>query len=713
MANMDRKIQADTVPDIPASTFRSECTFRVGATRRNRPSNHNRVLLRAVEEHSSANLIPSPEPETSRRSDPGPPAPRAGSCLWATAPRPSLGPVPVPRSATNLKTFVHLLLGSQLTCGSGAWKRAFRRILTSASFHGVQIEVEVGQYVQLYPLTCNVSLNPHPHIKALGSWIKYYSLRDAVQITQSARGVFLVRVSSTLQTVSKVQRKFRMHMNILGPLACHFAIPLLRMQRRESPSVQTNDTERQIPSPSLASGIAAALRWNLFTSQGRAEILEEYYQIFLSRETTRPDGHSYGSDPDRTPRNSVEPSTPSRFETTNTPSFSGTTLRTNANDGEREEGTAVAKNQRTPKSAYEKKRELRCPFSAAGRGNGKCLTYSTKFVHRLKSDHLIPDHRLEKASLDLRPRKQGESEESKWDRLFPKVIKGWDKPLPSCYYSANYQPLIGLESLLRSEADRLGQESLRTLSDNAGASNTHPYSADDYLSQPPAQVNQVLNSLSYVNEISSAEAERDTVSPYQAVVDEQNNSFMYDGVVANHIDMQSLPATSYHPSQRVPWTSGTSSSESSSLSPFVSGSDFSHSVTSSIGSCTRGSSLTQTWICRCKRHSEICKELQNNATPRSDSCKGCHGVFSWSDKATPFIISGEQGSGLCRCGSHSPECIIFRHEYDAGKCTCCKGWMPFSDRATPFLLAVPTTSIASPAGENDYSGMMDWNAASL
>jgi len=46
----------------------------------------------------------------------------------------------------------------------------------------------------------------------------------------------------------------------------------------------------------------------------------------------------------------------------------------------------VSGKKRSTKTANEKEEELRCPEAAAGRGRtAKCLTYSTKLVHRLKS----------------------------------------------------------------------------------------------------------------------------------------------------------------------------------------------------------------------------------------------------------------------------------------------------------------------------------------
>jgi hypothetical protein len=126
-------------------------------------------------------------------------------------------------------------------------------------------------------------------------------------------------------------------------------------------------------------------------------------------------------------------------------------------------------------------------------------------------------------------------------------------------------------------------------------------------------------------------------------------------------------------------------------------------------------------ICRCKRHSQICYLLQHMGRPRSETCQGCHGFFSWSHDATPYLVaprtatqdSAFGGEKLCRCKTHTPECITFFIAFDAGKCTCCHGWLPFSDRAMPFIKSGSgprprTVDSSCVVDDADLSGMMNW-----
>jgi hypothetical protein len=601
-----------------------------------------------------------------------------------------------PAVRTTLWSLIPLALNRLGCCHSKMIKR----------LHGLIAPIELDHYLQVCSLGGDTLLDPYPEIKALGRWIKYYSLRGSLRIMPSTRVGFEVCLSETLHTSSKIQRTFRLHMDVFGPLAHRFDIPLPQTRRDCLHAHHGADNPKA--SPSREAGITATIRGLAISPALKAQILEEYYQIFLSERRITPLGHVYGYDSDRNPQPGAEPPPTSQSDTnTGKPSFSAALPGARTNDNDAEEDTTVSR-KRIRKTADEKEAELRCPEAAVGRGYAKCLTYSTRQVHRLKSDHLMPDHQFQRHMLEIGRGKRGETEEHKWVRLFLKLNPDWNTNPPSPYYSANYQTLQDFGTFLRGEAEHFRQAGFRALTVDRGMASTPGSNVDNHASQSPAPVNQVSHQLSILNDISVVSADERPNLPQHASLDEQAYSLAGINVIDYHSSLLPLPSTSSRSLRYVPRTSSTNSSRTS-LSRLISGS----SMISSVPSSHQTFSSAQPSICRCKKHSAVCQKLQN-ARPRLETCQGCQGLFSWSDKATPYIVSSDTpDSALCRCESHLQECIFFMDKYDAGKCTCCDGWMPFSDRATPLILPASKSDAGLLIDENDFSDMMNWDAPSL
>ncbi|KIW68474.1 hypothetical protein PV04_04416 [Phialophora macrospora] len=572
-------------------------------------------------------------------------------------------------------------------------------------FHGFNTLIEPDHYLQVCSLACETLLDPYPEIKALGRWIKYYSLRGSLRIMPSTRAGFEVCLSETLHTTSKVQRTFRIHMDVFGPLAHRFAIPLPQT-RRNCLHAQHGAVYPKVR-PSREAGITATIKRLAISHALKAQILEEYYQIFLSKRRITPIGHAYGCDSGRTPQPGAEPPPASQSETNNGKLSSATLPGARTNDNDADEDTTVSR-KRIRKTADEKEAELRCPEAAVGRGYAKCLTYSTRQVHRLKSDHLMPDHQFQRHALEIGRGKRGETEEHKWVRLFLKLNPDWNTNPPSPYYSANYQTLQDFGTFLRGEAEHFRQAGFRALAVDRGLASEPGSNVDNLSSQSPAPVNQLSHQPSILNDFSVTPADERPKEPHDASLDEQAYSLTGSNVADYHSSLLPVASSSSRSLRYVPRTSSTNSSRTS-LSRLISGS----SMISSVPSSHQAFSSAQPSICRCKKHSPVCQKLQN-ARPRSETCQGCQGLFSWSDKATPYIVSSDTpDSVLCRCESHYQECIFFMDKYDAGKCTCCDGWMPFSDRATPLILPASKSDTGASIDENDFSDMMNWDAPSL
>jgi hypothetical protein len=131
--------------------------------------------------------------------------------------------------------------------------------------------------------------------------------------------------------------------------------------------------------------------------------------------------------------------------------------------------------KRAKKTAEEKRLELRCPESAAGRETlAKCCTFSSKSVDRLKSvrqlytlsmsifdqeiwdkvltfsqDHLKKDHGFAKDKLDIGRRKQGDTEPDLWRRLFLKLNPNWLEEYPNTPSPCKTFPTLVIPSFSR------------------------------------------------------------------------------------------------------------------------------------------------------------------------------------------------------------------------------------------------------------------------
>jgi hypothetical protein len=148
----------------------------------------------------------------------------------------------------------------------------------------------------------------------------------------------------------------------------------IRNSRRECQSAPVSITRNNLRVPALRARI-------------KAQVIHEYYEKFSTGWIKRPgeadgDGSSNtSSDSDRTPQGSVGLTHDQCTGLGHNSSTGGNMLQ--------EYGQAhgpVSGKKRSTKTANEKEEELRCPEAAAGRGTtAKCLTYSTKLVHRLKS----------------------------------------------------------------------------------------------------------------------------------------------------------------------------------------------------------------------------------------------------------------------------------------------------------------------------------------
>jgi hypothetical protein len=148
----------------------------------------------------------------------------------------------------------------------------------------------------------------------------------------------------------------------------------IRNSRRECQSAPVSITLNNLRVPALRARI-------------KAQVIHEYYEKFSTGWSKRPsetdgDGSSNtSSDSDRTPQGSVGLTHDQCTGLGHNSPAGGNLLQ--------EHGQAhgpVSGKKRSTKTANEKEEELRCPEAAAGRGRtAKCLTYSTKLVHRLKS----------------------------------------------------------------------------------------------------------------------------------------------------------------------------------------------------------------------------------------------------------------------------------------------------------------------------------------
>jgi hypothetical protein len=131
--------------------------------------------------------------------------------------------------------------------------------------------------------------------------------------------------------------------------------------------------------------------------------------------------------------------------------------------------------KRAKKTAEEKQLELRCPEFAAGRETlGKCWTFSSKSVDRLKSvrqlytlsmsifdreiwdkvltfflDHLKKDHGFAREKLDIGRRKQGDTEPNLWRRLFLKLNPNWLNEHPNTPSPCKTFPTLVIPYFLR------------------------------------------------------------------------------------------------------------------------------------------------------------------------------------------------------------------------------------------------------------------------
>ncbi|EXJ60655.1 hypothetical protein A1O7_04808 [Cladophialophora yegresii CBS 114405] len=507
----------------------------------------------------------------------------------------------------------------------------------------------MDQYLNLYSLSCETLLDPYREIKALGRWIKFYSIGGSLRVTQPTRLGFEICLSKSLHTASKVKRTFQIHIDVFGQLAQLFAIPLPASPRDGLHS--QHGTNQPKSGPSREPGNAIVIEALVFPHSLKTQILEDCYQSFLSKQRITPTGHGQGCASERTPQNGAEaPTTTHSDSSARTACISAAVagVRSNDNDNDSDEDATVSR-KRIRKTADEKEAELRCPEAAAGRGYAKCLTYSTRQVHRLKSDHLMPDHQFQRHMLEIGRGKRREAEEHKWVRLFLKLNPDWNTNPPSPYYSTNYQTLHDFGTFLRGEAEQFWQAGFRALGDR-GMGNTLASNVGDHPSQSPAPVSQLSHQVSISNDISITSVDERPNLGHHASLDEQS----YSAAGLNMLDYQS------------------------NLLPFPSTSS------RSLG------------------------KLQT-AKPRLETCQGCQGWFSWSAKATPYVVS----SGLCRCESHLQQCVYFMDKYDAGKCTCCDGRMPFSDRATPFILPAFKIDTGPLIDENDFSDMMNWDASGL
>jgi hypothetical protein len=158
------------------------------------------------------------------------------------------------------------------------------------------------------------------------------------------------------------------------------------------------------------------------------------------------------------------------------------------------------------------------------------------------------------------------------------------------------------------------------------------------------------------------------------------------------------------------WPASKNSNSTSSSGIVTESSEMVQTVGTSLSLLPQSLASPEAKVCRCKRHTDICERAQY--TTRAEFCQGCRGFFSWSARATPFIIYNEHTSHkLCRCDWHNADCRNFRDEFDAGKCKCCLGWMTFSDRADLLILSPKKQARAEIHDDHDFSDIMNWDTA--
>ena len=541
----------------------------------------------------------------------------AGSKVDASSPSNSGTPFPHPSANTKVRNLMRLALRLQQSQLSSEGKLALDRMLILfAQLHGRDGVVRLTRYLRLHPPLYQTPLDPYREMKALGRWIRDHNHSRSLQITHFPHGVFGIHVHSVLCTAAKVATTFSMHADALVPLAQLFAIPLPQRQPVNQSDIQAASKHHLTLRQRTAMGISFVSCTPAFSTAVKAELLEEYYRVFLSRRRTNPLGHGYGSDSDRTPGKSSQSPTSPRSAAQHHPSFP-TQVSPSVTQSDRDDGPAISR-KRLRKTAGQKDAELRCPETAVGRGHAKCLTYSTKFVHRLKSDHLMPDHEFQRHELEIDRGKRGETEENKWSRLFLKLNPDWTIPPPSPYYVANCQFVTEFASFLRTEADQLQQVGFRALFSDIDATSPPRSIAHDGTSQPSGLLHQVSNHAFIDSGILHRSENGDRSQSHQSIFEEQSNSPAGINPDYDHSHLLPLPSTSIR--MNIPGASGVSSSRTS-LSRMLSSSDAAQSQGSSPPSSRQAPSFVQPTICRCKRHSTICGELRN-ALPRSETCRG-------------------------------------------------------------------------------------------
>jgi hypothetical protein len=164
-------------------------------------------------------------------------------------------------------------------------------------------------------------------------------------------------------------------------------------QPSESPATGAGDLSTAAGVDKQDNGFEQESTVFVFGEQFNAQLLEDHYQQFMHR---RYGGRESQDGDDTSSRSSSSgqgspckqtPTSDSNSSTKNGKRCIGKISRGDEENSEDDEKTNKKRNPKRPrKTADEKQTELRCTEFAAGRQTtAKCLTYSTKYLHRLKS----------------------------------------------------------------------------------------------------------------------------------------------------------------------------------------------------------------------------------------------------------------------------------------------------------------------------------------